>query len=785
MREVFKAVLLGGIAMPASVVAQTAPPVARDVSEPTFGAIIVTAQKRAENLQDVPIAITAITAQELETKGINTLTDFVTSPPPGVQVQPFGGAGQALTIDMRGISNVDPTQGTAELGVAIYLDDVYLGRAQGLGTEIADPERIEVLRGPQGTLFGRNAEGGAIRIVSSKPTGEFGGRVKAGLGNFGDRRYEAHVNLPELAGFAIKVDYLKAKHNGYTKNGPPLPGLARQDDFAAVDNEGGRVSVRWRPIDGAIIDYAYDHATASSTADWRVLVNPDDPSPSYVVPSTFLNGARPTESYRRRTDRAYSTIFVEPLVSRTRGHTLTAQYDLADSLTVKSISAWRKLHSAGTISLGGSASLIPFNVLAGQLKPDPRFGTLGTIGPDTRITALTGVGAFNIIEQRQFSQELQLLGDTDGLKWVIGGYFFREKVRDVRETFYNGVFADSGADGVYTDFIATNPYSLPFPGQGPNDQTSKSRSYAAFAQATWTPAFAGDKLHITPGVRYTNDTKSAVRTIAAGQPITPLVSDFKEERIDPALTVAYEITPDINAYVRYAQAYRAGGTSVRDPAFRPFGSEVNRTYEIGLKSALFDRRAILNIAAFRNTVTDRQLSVILDPATPSLTTTINAPGKSIVKGLEAELSVNPARGVTLVATYSYLEGRLPDILRTIDPGAAFYINNLPKHSGTLAADYLSPDLGGPRFAAHADWTWSSSFDAVSRIANNAYGEPMKRDFANVRIAMQDIPLGSTKLTIAGWMKNVFDVIYPVYSSPNSSAALSPPRTYGIEATVRF
>ncbi|MDO7834807.1 TonB-dependent receptor [Sphingobium sp. HBC34] len=796
MKDMLKVLLLCSAAMPAAAIAQSNPaPATPAVTSAGIDEIIVTAQKREQNLQKVPIAITALTAQALQAKGINTLSDLVSVPPPGLSAQPFAGAAQSLIFDMRGISNPDPTQGTAELGVAIYLDDVYLGRSQGLGTELSDPERIEVLRGPQGTLFGRNAEGGAVRIVTSKPTGEFGGRVKLGIGNYGQRRYEAHINLPEIAGFAVKIDYLDTNLDGYTKNGTArVAGLAQQRDFGALDNRGYRVSVRWKPVDGATIDYAYDNAKTESVGDWHVLVAPNPVPPGFVLPATYRNKARGIESISKRTDTSYAPMFNEPFIVKTQGHTLTAQYEVSDDITVKSITAWRRVRSSGSQTLNGAYSLVPFEFTPGlnrplpaaALRPDPRFGALGTVDSTASIYAVTGVVPYAELRQNQFSQELQLIGSTDTLEWVVGGYFFRERVTDNRQTFFNGVFLDSGKDGAFTDFVGTNPFSLPFPNQGASNQSARSRSYAAFAQFTWTPDFADGRLHITPGVRYTNDRKTAARTLFGGLPVGPINRLFEEKRFDPAMTIAYDVAPTVNAYARYAQAYRAGGAGIRDPKFGSFGAEVNKAYELGLKSSFMDRRVILNLSAFRNEISGRQLTVQVSPTDPAATATINVPGSAPVKGLEAELTISPARGLTLGATYAHLTGTLPaDRLAGIDPTANFFIPNLPRNSGTVTFDYLSPDLGNARFAFHMDYSWADAFNSTVRVPKNSYAHPMKRNVANARISLQDIEVGPTNFMISYYMKNIFDTAYPVFTAPGSMAILSPPRTYGLEATMRF
>jgi iron complex outermembrane recepter protein len=754
--------------------------------------IVVTAQKRSENLQGVPIAITALTAAALETKGINSIQDFVYSPPPGLAVQAFAGSSNILIVDIRGVANPDPGQGTVELGVAIYQDDVYVGRAQGLGTDLADPERIEVLRGPQGTLFGRNAEGGAVRIVSSKPTGEFGGRVKVGYGNFGQQRYEAHINLPKVAGFALKLDYLKSLQDGFTRNGTTrVAGLARQDDFGGYNNEGYRASVRWQGVEGLTVDYAYDHSRALTTEDWSVLVAPTAPQPGYVAISAFLDGSRPVESISRRTDLV-APHFNEPFIAKTDGHTLTMAYELSDKITVKSISAWRSVNSSGSGQLGSAYAVVPFELIPGLgtipasfLAPDPRFGSLGTVTPGTPITAVTDIVAYAAVKQSQFSQEVQLIGSTDTLQWVLGAYYFKEKVLDQRQVFFSGVFTDSFfPDFSYTNYRATNPFSLPFPGSGLTSQTAQSRSYAAFAQATWSPEFSGGRLHLTGGLRYTNDQKTALRTLNGGTAVN-IPGSFKASRVDPAATIAYDVTQDVNAYFRFARAYRAGGSSIRDPQFRSFGAEVNTAYEIGVKSRFLDRHAVLNLSAFVNKIDGTQLTVITNIAN-SDSTIINAPGTETVKGVEAELTLSPAPGLTFNANYTYLETELPTAaLAAIDKTGNFFIQNTPRHSISVSGDYVTPDLGFGKLAFHADYTVSSKFDGTVRVEKQDFAYPLERNVGNARISWQDIPIGPTKLMVSAYVKNAFNTIYPSYVAPFPNAFLSNPRTYGLEATVRF
>ena len=168
--------------------------------------IIVTAQKREESVQDTPLSISVLGASQLAARGITGLNDLQTGAIPSLRMVPFSARPSTIQISMRGIFSGEPSQISRDTAIGIYVDGVYIGRTQGLGTDLLDLERIEILRGPQGTLFGRNAVGGALNIISKKPTGEFGVELTAGIRNWGGRDAVAHVNLPEFANIKVKLD---------------------------------------------------------------------------------------------------------------------------------------------------------------------------------------------------------------------------------------------------------------------------------------------------------------------------------------------------------------------------------------------------------------------------------------------------------------------------------------------------------------------------------------------------------------------------------------------------
>ena len=228
--------------------------------------IIVTAQKREESLQSTPISIAVLGSEDLEKRGVASLGDFGSGAVPSLRITPVTGRPSSMNVTMRGINPGDATQISRDPTVGIYIDGVYLGRAQGLGAEMFDLERMEVLRGPQGTLFGRNAVGGALSMVSKRPTGEFGLDLTAGIRNFDGRNIKAHLNLPEFAGFKIKLDGVWSKRDGWVKNS-----LDGAKDWYGSNRRGIRASVLWEPTSNLNLLYSFDKSRDASVAGYPQL----------------------------------------------------------------------------------------------------------------------------------------------------------------------------------------------------------------------------------------------------------------------------------------------------------------------------------------------------------------------------------------------------------------------------------------------------------------------------------------------------------------------------------
>ena len=680
--------------------------------------IVVTAQKREENLQDTPISIVAFGSDALEQKGVNSLSDLFTGGIPSLRISPFLGRASAVSIGMRGLVPVDATQVTRDPTVGIYIDSVYVGRVSGLGMELSDIERIEVLRGPQGTLFGRNTIGGAVSVVTKRPTGEFAVDVKAGIGNYDSRTVAAHVNLPRIAGIAIKLDGLYSDRGGLVLN--PNPDF---HDYSEIRKYGFKATALWEPADNLSILYSYDQSHDKSTSKYSDITATDQAAalrPSFI---TLREG-------RVRTARIGVPVLRNP--QRARGHSLIAEWDIADNLTIRSITAWRDLKS---------------------VQWDQDTGGVTAWGPNRPFGRLS----YALVDQNQFSQELQFVGEAGDFKYVFGGYYFNENGADEAT-----VFSSARLNATNTG-ITLLPVIVPDAGVGNTpDRAARVnvKSKALFGQVTWSPmALLG--LHVTVGARYTDDHK------------------------DGYLTAIRGVDPNLDFVFNSSRFYRAGGANTRSSILRPFGEEELVAWEAGFKADLFDRRARLNIAAYTSRLSNQQVDFI-NPAFVSNTETVNAPEKRRLKGVEVDLTLAPVRDLLFGVNYVYTDAPATPV-RNIFSGVVEQVSSAftPKHAVTLTADYTFPRFSFGELRLHFDANTAGNYFAngtVNYKAESAF-------LVNGRLTLGDIDLGGGTLDVALWAKNLTNANYNYFdfrvASRNTTTRYNDPRTYGLEARVRF
>lgn len=708
--------------------------------------VIVTAQKRTESLQNAPISIAALSEQQLQVQGISSLADLGGGTIPSLRVQPFVNSPSTLTIGMRGNAPSDPGQITREPSVGIYLDDVYLSRAQGLGMEVADLQRIEVLRGPQGTLFGRNTTGGAVRLITKKPTGQFGLSQTLDYGNYAYYKSVTHLNLPEVAGVATKFDYFHSQQDGWVKNNTP-----HADDYNASNADSARFALKWNPTDSLQVDYAFDWSYIEATQNYFQFYNDK---------LGFFGS-----EINRQDKVRFPYIPLDPTKTEQYGNNLTLTWNINPYLTIKSITGYRSLDEKTR------------NNYAGALY----YNGLITHAHDG---------------QNQFSEELQFLGETGkdtlipgNLKYLVGLYYYKEKAEEYLVNLATfDIFGTEGY-GFMTPIVPPQPETADVP----RSVNSRARSRAIYMQFTWTPPILGDRLDITLGGRYTMDRKEGFRyyplpaLIVTGKDSDPFA--LETSNFDPTVTFAYQWTDALNTYIRWAQGYKAAGVNMRSFSFRPYGEEKVQNLEFGLKSEFWDRRARLNLAVFDTVYKGYQID-FQDPARATFSETIGAEKDVDVRGVEADFTVIPLEGLTLGMNVTYYwDAYMPFQPNPLNGGIKenFDLSQTPDWAYSATADYEFAPFSFGTLSLHLDM---SSTDGYS-YAPKAFDRHDGYTLYNGRISLADIPLGSNhgNLRVSLWGKNLTDEEYVVYAfnvaTVSVPQAFGQPRTYGVEVNYTY
>ncbi len=717
--------------------AQTAATMEKGLDE-----VIVTAQKRPEQLQDTPIAISVLDAAALADRGVSTLADLVDGQVPSLRVTPVGGRPSSLVVGMRGVVPSDATQISRDTAVGVYVDGVFLGRVQGLGAEFIDVERIEVLKGPQGSLFGRNAVGGAINIVSRAPAGEFGLVQAVGLRNFDGANAAISVDFPEWKDLSAKLSLVYNKRDGWIDN--PLP---NQADFNAYERYGGRGTLRWEPTEAFSVSYAIDLTRDASTPNHANLLE--------IYPGAPRLGPRVALQPGRLSSIDVGVV-LEESVGEVEGHSVTASWRPDAGIELRSITSFRQL-SQSQFDNGGANT---FAYRAGS-----NFGRYSLAD----------------VEQEQVSQEFQLIGGGDSFRYVAGLYYLKE---DASDSAYTPNTLRWSADGLSYSVLAAPVGSTPPPSRA---SIAESTSLAAYGQATWTPPIADGRLELTGGARFTSDQKDGRLTKLNGAD-TDRRFEFESERIDPTATLAFEIAQGIDSYVRWGTAYRAGGANSRSATFRTFDEEEVATWELGLKAEWFDRRARIGIALYETDYRNLQID-FTDPSNPSATETVNTDDPATIRGVEIDFAAQPVRALTLSAAYAYTDAELPPQLNPFSGRReSTFIVYTPEHAATIAADLKLTTALGP-LTIHGDIDVRSGYHAGATLPLTDAAT-----VGNVRVTLDPPFFGrSDSMSISAWVRNIADEAHVVYDFAVTGTGLingrvggfNEPRTFGIDLTMRY
>ena len=606
--------------------------------------VVVTARRREESLKDVPVAVTAVTSERLEQTGAADITTLQAQTP-NATVQVARGTNSTLTTFIRGVGQQDPLWGF-EPGVGLYVDDVYVARPQGAVLDIFDIERLEVLRGPQGTLYGRNTIGGAIKYVTKRlgPDPEL--TLKGAYGSYNQVDLIASGSAPITETLRIGGAIARYTRDGYGTN------LNTGAEHYNKDVTAGRLSVEWTPRDDLFFRLAGDITEDESNA---------------------------RHGYRLKaptTDDVYDTragIGDDGYV-RTRGLSLTGEWNVNDTVTLKSVTAWRDGDTKG--------DGIDFDGL-----PQP-------------ILDIPGYYA-----DSQFTQEFQLL-------------FQGERWQGVAGVFY----MDASAEGAFDTVIGLYPSMGPVLPAGLTTFTGgkvDTESFAVFADFSYDVT---DQLSLSVGGRWTRDKKSVDQlrqnylgikspffgnssAIPAGPPSTDYTNSDTYSEFTPRVSASYKFTPELTGYVSYGRGFKSGGFDMRgDASLYPetvngYQPELVDTYEIGLKGSLLDRRINFATALFKSEYTDQQITSQFFIPPTSVVSYVDNAGSSEIWGWELEASARITDSFIPRLTLGYLDAKFNDFV-TLNPltgkrenmADQRHFQNTPDWTASLALPY-SFDLG--------------------------------------------------------------------------------------------
>lgn len=755
--------LFKGCMVSLAALAAATPGLAQDAPEPEASRleeVVVTAQRREQQLQNVPVAVTALSSDALERLQVRDTVDLLKLVPNLVGNSNVG-LGSSNSYYIRGVGNTESIS-TMDVPVGTYVDDIFISRQNANNFGLFDVERIEVLRGPQGTLFGRNTTGGAINVVMRKPGAEFGGRVEGAIGSFGRREARGTVDLPLSETVLTKFSGFYRQDDGYARQ------ISTGDMLNALDSYGLRAAVRFMPSDRFTADLSADIVDETNSN----LINHIDPATGDRASRLGIVRGALTPYFTG--DKRYN----DP-GNRTRAWSATAnlKWDF-DAFTLTSITGVRSTEQW-------------YYIDSQNVAPNPLPTGVSTI--------------LNYGQHDQWSQEFKLDGQAfDGrLTYVAGVYYLAE---------------DNA-----TDLGTASATATTFRVSGDRTMWNTLETYAVYAQGDYelTPSITA-----TFGLRYTHEEKELrVQTNPGGAgPVltTDLVraagipTERSAEFWTPRFALAWQVNPNLMFYGSITNGAKSGGWNGRALAnnlFLPFDAEKVWAKEIGMRGEFFDRTLRLNVTLFDSTTEDVQISSgYYDANNVRILTTTN-PADMDNTGGEIEAIWFPTPNFSLTAAVSFQDAEFTNVNNVVVDQltlchAAIAANNAAGRAadcgrgfvdvnGRLATPARTPDVSGLLSANHylnLSWadirtTVSASYTGDYAIGNNS--NPDLTDGSWTRSAvfwdagLTIEPTAYPNLAFSIDCKNCFDEVQPVSFLSASAIYLSPPGRWSARVRYRF
>ncbi len=750
-------------------------------------AIVVTASRRRdEDVQDVPVAISVITSDALEKRGDFTLGQIQQQVP---SLQVFSFNPRNTNINIRGLgSNVALTNDGLENGVGFYIDNVYYGRVGLSQFDLVDLQSIEVLRGPQGTLFGKNTTSGVINITSRKPSFEPEFSGEASIGNYGFRQIRASASAgiaPDL--LAVRVSGAISGNDGFLFNKTTN---TRAQNYR---NESIRGQLLFTPAPDFEVRIIGDYAKQEQDHVLSVFAD---------LHTTYANGATIPNNFAQR-------------AARFPGYTLPA---------------FRPFDRIGEADSHYQSNMEGYGV-SGEVNWDFGSAALTAItayrwwdwnpandGDSTSLPITTKAQQAN--RQRQFSQELRLASKGNRtIDYVIGAYYFWQTVKGYGATRYGSAAAlwnlptanQTIANAALNGFEANST------------STPETRTFALFGQTDW---HLSDALTLTTGLRWTHEKKegafsqfwvdgadlsgftpaqvTAINAIRAQfNPVTSFATKFSDNSLSGLVTLNWKVAPDASIYGSYSRGNKSGGLNLTalpagiEPEVAP---EKVDAFELGFKSQFLNRHATFNAAAFWTEIRDYQTAITEQvPNTVNVRQYIANIPKVRSRGVEGDLALQANDNISFTASASYTDAKYveyanaPQAVENLDLGgiqdlSGKPLSGVPRFAWSIGADGNTPlgQLGGRELSlyAHADYAHRSSFNTSA--TNSVWAQVPGFGIANARIGLKTDD-GLWDLSV--WARNLLNEDYFLnLSAANTgvvTAQVGEPRTYGVTLRTRL
>jgi iron complex outermembrane receptor protein len=721
--------------------------------------VVVTARKREENLQDVGAAVIAVGSEQLARRNDVDLQNFANAAPNVIIDDLQQGPGSPAAISIRGIGTTD-VEKSFDPTAGVVVDGVFIGANSGAMVKALDLQSIEILRGPQGTLFGRNSIAGVINITRQKPGPELGGELRGGYGNYSDMLLEGYVNIPMGDELSFKLAGALNNRDGYFYN-RTLGRDTGEQDFSTISP-----SILWRPTENVELYYRYDRNQQDQ--DSNTVQNLAQPNQLFCF---FYNQCAESVTSPQSGDR-YDVLQDEPgdnAYFDSDMHIFNARWDVADGYRLEYLFGY--------------------------------FATDEKVTQDWDGTPLTLYHTDRPATYAQRSHELRLTRTGEGpLSYTVGAYAWNSNYRIDLLSFIG--FGDAigfwtcpmpGFPGAINCFVAAIPQTV----------TQNTDSYAGFFEADYS---FSDAWTLTLGGRYTRDEKTsgvidpAMPQLAVeGSPDNPFEETWSE--FTPKASLRYRVSPDLMVFGLYSKGFRAGGFSGRPNSYEaasiPYDPETVDNFELGMKSEWLDHRLRLNASVYYMEYKDKQeeQSVPATQGTGQQTIVFNA-STAEIKGLEIELLAMPTTGWTFALALGLLDSEYTEFTElndtTPDPNDVVDISYLklrraPEVTATLTPTYEWPMLGG-QMSVQASWHYIDELELT--FYNSPQGHNPAQDIIDASINYQRnntlISLWGSNLTEEDSWSQAYDVgTTRTFPGLWTYTTTRPPRTYGLRITQKF